>query len=86
MSDRLHAQYNQLPASRSYAKAKCKRVIHTFESQNLLVGVHYCGVCSNWSTQNIVCVVQVDDDDLVLLVDLLPYTDEMVGFEGQCLS
>ena len=74
-----------LPAPQSYAKARCGRVTHTFKSQNLLVGVHYRGVCGDWSTQNIIGVVQVDDNDLVLLVDLLPHTDEMVGFEGQCL-
>ena len=26
-------------------------------------------------------VREVDDDDLILLVDLFPYTDEMVGLE-----
>ena len=58
---------------------------HTSESQNLLVGVHYRRVCGDWPTQNIIGVVQVDNDDLVLFVDFLPHTDEMVGFEGQCL-
>ena len=72
--------------SRSHGRSKRERGIHTFESQNLLVGVHNRGVCGNWSPQNIVCIVQVDNDDLVLLVDLLPHADEMVGFEGQCLS
>jgi hypothetical protein len=59
---------------------------HTSESQNLLVGVHNRRVCGDWSTQNIVGVVQVDNDDLVLFVDFLPHTDKMVGFEGQRLS
>jgi len=50
------------------------------------VGMHDRRVCGDWSTQNIIGVVQVDNDDLVLFVDFLPHTDEMVGFKGQCLS
>ena len=68
---------------RSTGKAPTR--IHTFESQNLLLGVHNRGVGGDWSTENIIGIVQVDNNDLVLFVDFLPHTDEMVGFEGQCL-
>ena len=75
-----------LLSSRSHGiREKRKHAIRTFQSQNLLLRVHNRRVCGDWSTQNIIGVVQVDNDDLVLLVDFLPHTDEMVGFEGQCL-
>ena len=59
---------------------------HTFKSQNLLLGVHNRRVGGDWSTENIVGVGQVDNDDLVLFVYFFPDTDEMVGFKSQCLS
>lgn len=75
-----------LPGLRSHTQVKRQRVLRTFKGQNLLVRVHNRGVGGDWSTQNIIGVVQVDNNHLVLFVDFLPHTDEMVGFEGQCLS
>ena len=69
-----------------HKRSERKSATHTLEGQNLLVGVHNRGVGSDWSTQNIVGVGQVDNNDLVLFVNFLPHTDEMVGFQSQCLS
>ena len=82
----VHATQSVHWVPASHTETKCQHVKRTSESQNLLVGVHNCSVCGDWPTQNIIGVVEVDNDDLVLFADFLPYTDEMVGFEGQCLS
>jgi hypothetical protein len=92
----LNVEYLQCPTgcarnavsitSRSHKRSERERGTRTFESQNLLVGMHNRGVGGDWPTQNIVGVVQVDDDNLVLFVDFLPHTDEMVGFQSQRLS
>ena len=71
--------------SRSRKRSEREHGTRTLESQNLLVGVHNGRVGGDWSTQNIVGVGQVDDDDLVLFVEFLPHTNEMVGFQSQCL-
>ncbi len=47
--------------------------------------VHYCRVRRDGPPKDIVGVGKVDDDDLVLLTDLLPNTNEVVRLEGQCL-
>lgn len=47
--------------------------------------VHYRGVRGNGSPHDIVGVGEVNDHDLILLVDFLPNTDEVVGLEGQGL-
>ena len=57
----------------------------TLQRENLLVWVHDRRVRRNWAAEDIVGVRKVDDDDLVLLIDLLSYTDEVVRFEGQTL-
>jgi hypothetical protein len=40
--------------------------------------MHDGRIGTNWSPKDIVGVGEVDDDDLILLVDLFPQTDEMV--------
>ena len=50
----------------------------TLECKNLLVWVHNSRVRCNWSSDEIVGICEVDNDNLVLLVDLLAYTNEMV--------
>jgi len=52
----VHSEISLL-RSRSCIRAGCGRVIHTFKSQNLLVGVHDRGVCGYGPTQNIIGVV-----------------------------
>ena len=51
---------------------------HTLESKNLLVWVHNGRVGSDWSSEDIIGIGKVNDDDLVLFVDFLSYTDEVV--------
>jgi hypothetical protein len=53
----------------------------TFQRKNLLAGMHYGRVSTNWPPENIVGVCKVDDDDLVLLIDLFTDTNEVVRFE-----
>jgi hypothetical protein len=60
--------------------------MRTFQRQNLLAWVHYGTVSSDRSPQNIVGVGEVDNDYLVLFVDLLPHTYEMVGFKCKSLQ
>ena len=55
--------------------------LFTFQCQNLLVRVHNRRVRSDWSTENIVGVGEVDDNHFVLLIDLLSYADQVVGSE-----
>jgi hypothetical protein len=43
--------------------------------------MHDGRIRTNWSTKDIMGVREVDDDNLILLVDLFPNTDEMVGLE-----
>ena len=57
----------------------------TLQSQNLLVRMHNCRVGSDRSTEDIVRVREVNDDDLVLFIDPLSHTDEMVALKGQGL-
>lgn len=59
---------------------------HTFQSQNLLVWVHKRRVGSNRSTHDIVGVGEVDNNDLVLVILFLSYTDIVVGLECQGLK
>ena len=40
--------------------------------------VHNGRIGRDWSPENIIGIRKVDDDDLVGLVDLFPYTDEVV--------
>ena len=51
----------------------------TLQSKNLLMRMHNGRVGRNWSPEDIVCIGEVYDDDLVGVVDLFPYTDEVVG-------
>lgn len=44
--------------------------------------MHNRGLCGNRSTEDIVSVSKVDDHDLVLFIDFLPNTYEVVGFES----
>ena len=53
---------------------------HAF-CQNLLSGMHDGRIGTNWSLKEIVNVRDVDDDNLILLVDLFPHSDEIVGLE-----
>jgi hypothetical protein len=48
------------------------------QCQDLLGGMHNGRIGTDWSPEDIVSVREVDDDDLILLVDLFAYTDEMV--------
>ena len=48
--------------------------------------VHDSRVRGDWSTKHNVDVGGVDDDHLILFIDLLSYTNEVVGLEGQCLQ
>ena len=72
--------------SRRHKRSKYGRAVRTFESQNLLMGMHNRRVCGDWPSQDIIRVCQIDNNDLVLLVEFLPHADEMVRFEGQSLS
>ena len=47
--------------------------------------MHDGRVSTNWPPENIVGVGKVDDDDLVLLIDLFTYANEVVRFECQGL-
>ena len=40
--------------------------------------VHNGRVGSDWSSEDIIGIGKVNDDDLVLFVDFLSYTDEVV--------
>ena len=48
--------------------------------------MHYGRIGGDRSTHDIVGVCKVDDDDLVLFINLLSHTNEVVGLEGQCLA
>jgi len=43
--------------------------------------MHDGRIGTNWPPKDIVGVREVDDDNLILLVDLFPHTNEMVGLE-----
>ena len=47
--------------------------------------VHDGRIRCDWTAEDIVGVGEVDDDDLVLFIDFLSYTDKVVGLEGQRL-
>jgi hypothetical protein len=47
--------------------------------------MHYSRVCGNGPSEDVVCISQVDNNDLVLLVDLFADTYEVVGFKRECL-
>ena len=60
--------------------------ILTLQRQYLLVRMHYGRVGRYRSAYYIVCVCKVDDDDLVLLIDLFPHTDKVVGLKSKGLE
>jgi hypothetical protein len=42
--------------------------------------VHNCGIRRDGASQDIIGIGEVDDDDKILLVDFLSYTNKVVGF------
>jgi len=54
--------------------------VRTSQSQNLLRRVHDSRVGGNGSSQDIVCLGKVDDDDLALFVYFLSNANEAIGF------
>ena len=60
--------------------------ILTLQSENLLLRVHDGRVRRDGSSHEVVRVCQVDDDDLVLLVDLFSYANEVVRLERKRLK
>ena len=53
----------------------------TLQSQDFLVRMHNSRIRRDWSPQDVVGIRQVHNDNLILLIDLLPDTDEMVALE-----
>lgn len=60
--------------------------VHTFESKDFLVRVHDCRIRCDGSSKDIVRVCKVNNDNLILLVDFLSDTDEVVAFKCQSLQ
>jgi hypothetical protein len=54
----------------------------TFESEDLLLWVHDGGICSDWPSHDRVCIVEVDDDDVVLVA----HADKRIRLEGERLE
>lgn len=58
----------------------------TLQRKDLLLWMHDCRVRRDGSSHEVVCICQVDNNDLVLLVNLLSYTYEVVALERQVLQ
>ena len=58
----------------------------TLQGNDLLVGVHDGTLSRDGSSHNIIGIGQVNNNDLILLSDLLPHTNEVVRLEGQRLE
>ena len=65
-----------------YSYTQCAR---TLQGEYFLVWMHNGRVCGDWSSEDIVGVGQVHNDDLVGFIDLFPNTDEMVGLQRESL-
>lgn len=53
-----------------------------FEGDNVLTPVHDGTIGINWSPDDLIVVFKIDYDNLrlIIIVDLLSYTDEIIGF------
>lgn len=60
-------------------------MVRTLQGKNLFMWVHECRVGSNGPAHDIVGIGEVDNDDLVLVILFLSYTDIMVRLERKCL-
>lgn len=57
----------------------------TLQRKNLLLRVHDSRVGRDRPPHKVVGICQVDDDDLVLLIDLLSHTYEVITLKSQVL-
>lgn len=57
----------------------------TLERKNLLLGMHDGRIRRDGSSHEVVCICQVDDNDLILFVNLLSHTYEVITLECQVL-
>jgi hypothetical protein len=58
----------------------------TFEGDYLFFRMHNCRICSDRSSNNIIGIRKVDDNDLVLFPNLFANAYKMIRLEGQGLE
>lgn len=68
-----------------FVRFRYRQGTRTLQREDLLARVHNCAVRCDGSPEDIVGIHEVDNNNLVLLSNLLSYTDEVVGLESEGL-